>query len=110
MLRSQRAIFSQIVGGVLAIVFLTVCITSSICPVCLSEDLLSAQHRPPQNMNHPPSTHDCDRDECACCGFQFVATPHQTLVEARQIAPAAVPQIAPVPHDFPSEFYRPPRS
>jgi hypothetical protein len=110
MIDRHRTRFSRCVGAVLASVFAIVCLTSSLCPACLSADLLSAQKTAAQNVDHHPSTHDCDRDSCPCCGFQFLATSHQSILEAREFAPAPAQWISPLPNDYPSDFYHPPRT
>jgi hypothetical protein len=105
----HRTRFPRCVGAVVVFVFAIACVTSSICPGCLSEDLLSAQKTVPQNVDHHPSTHACDRDSCSCCGFQFLAASRQSIREGREFTPAVVQWIAPIPNDYPSDFYHPPR-
>src|SRR6266404_3933114 len=109
MLDRHRTRVSRIIGTVLACVFAIVYVTSSICPACLSQDLPSSQQTAVQNTNHHHGTQDCDRDGCSCCGFQFVATAHREILDAREPSAAAAPLTALAPIDYPSDFYHPPR-
>lgn len=109
MIDRNRTRLSRYAGSILAFVFAIVSVTSSICPVCLSQALLSAQQTAAHNMNHHHGTHDCDRDGCSCCGFQFVATVYQTMPDTRGHTVALAPLAAFAPTNYLSDFYHPPR-
>ena len=106
---TMRTRLSRYAGSILAFVFAIVCVTSSICPVCLSQDLLSAQQTAAHTMNHHHGTQDCDRDGCSCCGFQFVATVYQTILDTRAHSVALAALAAFALTNYLSEFYHPPR-
>src|ERR1700680_3082533 len=107
MIDRNKTCLSRYAGSILAFVFAIVCVTSSICPVCLSQDLLSAQHTAAHNMNHHHGTQDCDRDGCSCCGFQFVATAYQTILDNREHSVAIAPFAAVAATNYLSDFYHP---
>src|ERR1041385_3240662 len=110
MLDRHRTCFSRIVAAMLVPVFWFVCVTSSFCPVCLSQDVPSTQQPAAQNMNHHHERQDCDRDGCSCCGFQFLTMTHQTILKALDSTEALTPPATLAPTDSSSDFYRPPRS
>jgi hypothetical protein len=110
MVDGHKTRFSRYAGAIMVSVFAIVCVTSSICPACLSEDLVSAQQTAAHNVDHHHTTHDCDGDGCSCCGFQFLIASHQSIVKASEFTPALARLIEHAPTDYPSDFYHPPRA
>jgi hypothetical protein len=110
MMDRYRTRLSRCVGTVLACIFAIVCMTSSICPVCLSQDLLSTQHTTGHGINQHQGPQDCDRDGCSCCGFQFIVTANQIVLDACELSAAPLPSSTLFPTDYPSGFYHPPRA
>jgi hypothetical protein len=109
MLDRHTTRLSRYAGTIMAFVFAIVGVTSSICPVCLSQDLLSTRQTAAHTLNHHHGIQDCDRDGCSCCGFQFVATVYQTIQDTHGTSAAPAPLAAFAPTHYPSDFYHPPR-
>src|ERR1700730_360047 len=111
MLDRQGSPFSRFITAILTAFLVVLCVTASVCPVCLSQDLLPSQQAVPHGMDHHRNAPDCDRDGCSFCGFQFLTTTHQTILGADELISAAPPLflvLSPIDQAF--DFYHPPRA
>jgi hypothetical protein len=105
----QKGRVPQCIGLMLVAILGITSVTSSVCEVCLSKDLRPGHKTFVQSASTHQSSHDCDRDGCDCCGFQFVGTVHQTI-DVCEFTALVVPISADIAVDYPSDFYRPPRA
>jgi hypothetical protein len=69
MLDRHRTCFSRIVAAMLIPMFCFICVTSSFCPDCLSQDLRSTPQPAAQSMNYHHDRQDCDRMVAPAAGF-----------------------------------------